>query len=565
MHRVSTKPANESERLAFLRSLELLDTPPESSFNRIAESVARMFEVPIATVSLVDDDRVWLKARHGVSFDEVERQCAFCARVVSRGRPLVVEDTMRDDRYSDWPLVRDHGARFFAGTPLRSPEGFDVGALCLLDTRTRSFSPEEMDRLSASADMLMEFILLRHSKRQSDASNRAKSTFLAHMSHELRTPMTAIIGYTDAISSGALDTETHREACSIVSRNARHLLRILDDVLDLSKIEAERLRIVPKATPTLALLAHARAPLTMKAAEKGLDLEFALEHGIPAEIQTDETRVRQVLFNLVSNAIKFTERGRVRVTASWRAQGSDGLMSVAVEDTGPGMEPEALERVFQPFEQGDTSIARRFGGAGLGLTISRRLAESLGGSLTATSTPGEGSRFVFEFATGSPEGIETLPHADPLDDRARHLTTQPARTEAESACKTLLGAHILVAEDSRDNQRLIKLVLERAGAEVTFRDDGQEAIDEISRAPERYALVLMDVQMPILDGLEATRRLRAHGHTIPVIALTAHAMVGDRESCLDAGCTDYLAKPFDRAELIRICSNHAERRGERAA
>ena len=567
MEHGSIKPQNEAARLAFLRSLELLDTPPESSFNRIAETAAKIFGVRVATVSLVDRDRVWLKARHGVDFDEVERDCAFCARVVSHGRPVVVEDTLADDQYSDWPLVCTHGTRFFAGAPLRSPEGYDVGALCLLDTEPRSFSPEEVDRLSSMAELLMEFILLRHTKRQSEASNRAKSSFLAHMSHELRTPMTAIIGYTDTISSGTLGPEAQREACETVSRNARHLLSILDDVLDLSRIEAGRLRIVPETVRTLDLLKHAFALHGQAAAARGVDLVFELDPGVPAEVRTDETRAKQVLFNLISNAVKFTEGGRVGVRVSWREQGERGVMSVGVEDTGIGMNAEQLDRVFAPFEQGDASMARRYGGTGLGLTISRRLAETLGGSLNASSTPGEGSRFVFEFDTGPAEGAVMLRTSGVLTPELMNAshTAAPAAGPSMPICVTLIGARILVAEDSADNQRLIRHVLEKAGAEVTLCDDGRAAVDALEADPGGHDLILMDVQMPRMDGLEATRHMRESGHTLPIVALTAHAMKGDREDCRAAGCNGYLSKPFDRTELIAVCAKHRLKAGGEAA
>lgn len=560
----SAMPANETERLAFLRTLELIEAPADSAFERASRLTASIFAVPVAAITLVDGDRVRIKSAFGLESVEMDREGAPCADVVRAGRPMAVEDTERSPAFRDWPLARERGLRSLAVAPLRSPDGLCIGTLAIADTRPRTFSDDDLERLSSLADLVMEFVLLRHKRLQSEAASKAKSAFLAHMSHELRTPMTAIIGYTDAVRDGRLDPDEHREACEAVSRNARHLLGVLDDVLDLSRIEAERLRIVAQPVPTLELLFHARTLLAGDADKKGLGLEFEFTTAVPARVRTDETRAKQVLFNLISNAIKFTDTGTVRIETSWRAGPDGGTMTIAVEDTGVGMTEEQLRRVFKPFEQGDAATNRRHGGAGLGLAISRKLAESLGGSLTATSLRGRGSRFVFEFVSGPCEMVEMLPPAASLDAvAARPWEALPSPTgggDLPRSSPTLVGVRVLVADDSLDNRRLVRHVLERAGALVTLCDSGGAAIEAIDHSPEAYALVLMDVQMPGIDGLEATKALRARGHGLPIIALTAHAMASDRERCLRAGCTDYVSKPFDRAELIAACSKHASPR-----
>ncbi|MCC6425424.1 MAG: response regulator [Phycisphaerales bacterium] len=411
--------------------------------------------------------------------------------------------------------------------------------------------------------------LLAASVAAQDA-HRTKSAFLANMSHELRTPMTAILGYSDLLFETHHTPEARQEFIRTIRRSGEHLLTLINDVLDLSKIEAGRLTIERLPCETSALIADVVSLLRDKASQKGIRLGVEFAGPIPVSITTDPTRFRQVLMNLVGNAIKFTETGGVRVITRLlgNPSESDPLMSIEVVDSGPGIDAEVMQRLFKPFEQGDGSMSRKFGGTGLGLSISRQLSEMLGGTVAASSIPGEGSCFLFTLRTGSLEGVElrsfpaytagergptAVEGTAPTSCASGATTPVAAVTDADSASR---DARILLAEDTIDNQRLLCLNLKKLGCDVMVVANGQQAVAEAitARGDGRpFDVILMDMQMPVMDGYAATRALREAQYRLPIIALTAHASPADRQRCLQAGCDSFLSKPVNRAELLRIC------------
>jgi CheY-like chemotaxis protein/anti-sigma regulatory factor (Ser/Thr protein kinase) len=328
----------------------------------------------------------------------------------------------------------------------------------------------------------------------------------------------------------------------MIQKGSVHLLQLVNDILDLSKIEAGKLELEQATVPVRQLAREVLDLLTQRAEDKGLSLSFAIDGGIPDQILTDPVRLKQALVNLVGNAIKFTDRGSIRITAS--ADREKEQITFAVSDTGIGIDAEAITRLFQPFMQADNSMTRRFGGTGLGLAITRRIAELLGGTITVASVPGQGSTFYLTVSTGSLDGVQIVHAADPF---AATPATRP---------KTLptIDGRVLIVDDSRDNLELLVTLLERAGAEVSTASDGKEGLDETLRAWKAglpYNVVLMDMQMPVLDGYTAVRQLRAAGYAGQIIALTAHAMRGELDRCLEIGCDHYLSKPIQREDLIR--------------
>lgn len=394
---------------------------------------------------------------------------------------------------------------------------------------------------------------LRIAKEAAEASARTKSAFLANMSHELRTPMTAILGFTDIL---LMDGDLKRapseriENLRTVKRNGEFLLEILNDILDLSKIEAEKLDIerIPFSLPRV--ISDVASLMRVRSESKKLPLEFRFKGPIPEFIQSDPTRVRQILINLVGNAIKFTDEGQVLVEVSVDVRdGEEAQVCFEVADTGIGMTEEQISKLFHPFTQADASTTRRFGGTGLGLTISKRLTEMLGGTLTLTSQPGVGSRFICKINAGLLDGVRMLEGWT----EATAPVTKPKSVPIAALRPHKLHYRLLLAEDGQDNQRLIAFHLQKAGAEVVIAENGQVAVDcalaSRSRG-ENFDAILMDMQMPVLDGYMATRILRAQGFTLPIIALTANAMNGDRDKCLAAGCDDYARKPIDREQLL---------------
>ena len=391
---------------------------------------------------------------------------------------------------------------------------------------------------------------------QAELASAAKSEFLANMSHEIRTPMTAIMGFADLLmeEDGEHTTaEGRAEAVRTIKRNGDYLLSLINDILDLSKIEAGQMSIERIDCDPCELVNEVVSLMKVRAAEKNLELRVEHSGKIPALIKTDPTRLRQILINLLGNAVKFTEKGSVRlITHLEKKDDNHSSLHFDVIDTGVGLTDGQMEKLFNPFSQADTSTTRKFGGTGLGLTISKRLATILGGDVFIVKTsPDIGSQFRLTIATGSLYGVRMVNHCENRPDRKVVVDDKPKEVSLE-------GLNVLLAEDGQDNQRLISHVLKRAGATVTVVENGKLAFDaafdesEPITAKPIYDVILMDMQMPVMDGYQATCILREKGYYGPIIALTAHAMPSDRQKCIAAGCDDYATKPIDRHRLIEM-------------
>jgi len=373
-------------------------------------------------------------------------------------------------------------------------------------------------------------------------SAEAKSAFLARMSHEIRTPMSAILGFTDLLCDPETSEKKRADALETIRRNGRHLLGLINDILDLSKIEAGKLEIERIPVKTRAIVGDVVDLLRDRAEARHTTLATEIRSGVPERIETDPTRLRQALVNLVSNAIKFTEGGDVRIVVE--CEPADEKIVFHVIDNGIGMTSAQVAKIFQPFAQAEASTTRRYGGTGLGLTITKSIAELLEGDIRVTSQPGKGSTFSLRIATGPLDGVAALEPAAP---------PEPAEAPQPASLPHIDG-RVLLVEDGPDSQAIIAYMLRRAGAEVMVASNGQEGAElalAASRAGRPFDVILMDMEMPVLDGYQATRWLREEGYHGQVIALTAHAMKGDLDKCIAAGCDHYLSKPIERAVLVR--------------
>ncbi|NYE60170.1 PAS domain S-box-containing protein [Duganella sp. 1224] len=408
----------------------------------------------------------------------------------------------------------------------------------------------------------------KNSEQRAEAASRAKSEFVANMSHEIRTPMNAVLGVAYLLENTALSHQ-QKEYVGMIRSSGQVLLGILNDVLDFSKIEAGRMELAPQPFLLREVLDSLANVMTLPANARGISLAIDAGDDVPPVLVGDGMRLQQILINLVGNAVKFTERGgvSVRVTLEQGGAAADSLrLRIAVRDTGIGMDLEQQSRLFSAFNQADASTTRRFGGTGLGLAICRRLAELMGGEITVRSAPGTGSEFVVTLPFGVADADATIEHPALQTAAAQGwmLPATPALQEAPpeavaDAAPRLAGLRLLLVEDHPLNQLVARGMLEHAGASVEVAENGQLAVDCLRQRAADYDIVLMDVQMPVMDGYEATRHIRhTLGLKLPVLAMTAGVMQSEKDQCIDAGMDDFIAKPVDVEQMLDTISRHWE-------
>jgi signal transduction histidine kinase/CheY-like chemotaxis protein/HPt (histidine-containing phosphotransfer) domain-containing protein len=379
-------------------------------------------------------------------------------------------------------------------------------------------------------------------------ANRSKSAFLANMSHEIRTPLTAIIGFSESLLDSNQSMVERVDAISTITRSGKHLLKIINDILDLSKIEADKLEFEFIPVNLFEVLADVESIVSLMAQEKGLLFRIEYDFPLPSTVHSDPLRLKQILINLCNNAIKFTEEGSVRIKVS--CDRAAEMLDLKVIDTGIGLTEEQSARLFNPFSQADSSTTRRFGGTGLGLHLSRELAQKMGGDIELDSTPDVGSCFAVQISTGTLAGVDWLDR-NPLPGVA---------SEVPPPLETAITGSVLLVEDNPDNQRLLSMYIRKTGADITVASNGLEAVELVR--DHDFDLIVTDIQMPVMNGLDATRAIRQHGYEGPIIALTAGALKSDADACFDAGCTDFAVKPIDRQHLSALLGRYLEPRSK---
>ena len=507
-------------------------------------------------IYLVDDERSCLvqRAAHGpksprehVILNRIELgfDQGIVGAVATAGQGVIIPDVSKDPRY----VVDDQARASEMAVPIIH-DGKVLGVLDSEASRLDAFTQVDFEIFETIASMLATRIAAERARDEIEASlrrasfaaeeaSRTKAAFLANVSHEVRTPLVAVLGVADMMQGlveGGAPREVVLDHLSIIQRSGKHLLSLINQLLDLSSDEQGKLRIEAMEVEPRSLLEELGSLFRTKAAEQGLAFEVKLDGELPASFITDPTRVGQVIVNLVDNALKFAEEGSVEVTLAEEPptyEGGRRRLRLTVRDTGPGVPADQRQRIFESFHQADASLARTHGGLGLGLAISRVIALRLGGDLWIEDEPGYGGVFVFV--------VEEL---DAPVDRAAEPRAQQGAPQATDSLRLLL------AEDNPDTRRLLTFQLREAGHEVVAVPDGEVALHSMRDAHGAFDAVLLDMQMPKRDGFEVARVLRQMDYQKPIIALTAHSFPGDREQCLAAGCSDYLTKPFNWAELF---------------
>ncbi len=651
-------PSRERERLEALETTHLLDTAPEADFDDIVAVAAHICRTPIAAITLIDSKRQWFKSYRGVDFRETSRDISFCGHTILEPEDVFeVPNTAADDRFHDNPLVTEGGIQFYAAAPLVTDDGHALGALCVIDRQPRHLDAEQRQALRALGRQVMAQIKLRQRTTELEMLNRelraardvaeeassSRTRLLASVSHELRTPMNGVLGMATLLLTTNLDGE-QRELSETIRTSSEQLLLLLNQLLDFARLEAEtQVEIERRPVDLTASIDEAIELVSHDAATKGIDIQVYVDPAVPLLVSTDAGRLRQVLVNLVGNAVKFTASGGIQIELGPGVE--PDLWQVAITDSGAGLPPDRIASLFRPFYR-LAETAHKTPGTGLGLAICRRLVELMGGRIWAENVPGQGARFSFSLRaprhsllpTPPLSGIEVLvvspsplarrglgsrlawagAHVVALDpddgdalraDAARsldllfldgpftlasrtsrmtvRLTSQgqsPAATGEVTLFRPLrwrrlmrqvehrllpdsgpmvdppsqgfdaylarrMPLTILLAEDNLINQRVVTKMLERFGYQLDVVNDGEQAVDALRRRP--YDLVLMDLQMPVLDGLSATRQLRRDGSRAWVVAMTASAFASDHEACLGAGMDDYLTKPLLVPELTQ--------------
>ena len=486
----------------------------------------------------------WLEHIHPE--DKVEVMPAAMKHLTEAGWFELEFRIQANDGQYRWVLSRGQTAeRDASGAPIRA-----IGThLDITERKQAELALQESEgRYRELSDSLEQKVRAR--THELTVANAAKSQFLAHMSHELRTPMNAIMGFAQLLEMEALPDD-QREMVRMIHESGSNLLHIIEDLLDLSKIEAGKLRIDNQPFGLSSMLE--RFDCTFRKLAQDKDLGFSVQIPLTdlGSLLGDVHRLEQILNNLTSNAIKFTERGEVTVSVSAEPINNHALrLRFEVKDTGIGIAPNVLQNLFQPFAQGDSSISRRFGGTGLGLVISKRIAEAMGGQLGVVSEADQGSTFWVE-----------IPFERVVNSAAdKTPSTDSSPSEAEKPI--LSGMHVLAVDDDASNLALIEQTLQRQGANVTLAIHGQEALDTLRAGAGHYDMVLMDIRMPVMDGLAATREIRKDAQLahVPVIALTAGALPEEREAALSAGVNDFMTKPFDLQQIKTVLSKYRDNR-----
>ena len=530
-------PQNEDERLAELLSYDVLDTEAEQLFDDLTALASQICETPIALISLIDPNRQWFKSRVGLDAEETSRDIAFCSHAILQSDVFEIPNATLDPRFHDNPLVT--GApdiRFYAGAPLITPSGHAIGTLCAIDSKPRKLTETQKASLQTLSKSVVAHLELKRKNRELERTSQFKSDFLSYVSHEIRTPLNAINTFSQLLEGEAQKLNlppSFTSPLSHVSQSGERLLEIVNSVLDIKQIEAGKMRVMPRAVNTKDFFTHLFSLTKIRAEDSGIVFSTSIDDAVPDSLFFDDTKFGQVALNLLSNAIKFTNHGKsVKAQVKYKS----GKVIFNVIDQGIGMSDDDQKRLFTPFERMEN--ARQISGTGLGLNISKRLVELMDGSIKVSSKLNHGTRISV-----------TLP-ADALSAN-QFIEAQPRSFVAQVNIDN--SVNVLVVEDHYINQVVIQTLFEKLGVSLSVVSTGEEGVEYAKSNP--VDLVLMDLNLPGIQGDEATAKIKGFKPNLPIVALTAD-VITQPEYLRKQGLDDVLTKPIDSSELVRVLNHY---------
>ncbi|GAB4018896.1 GAF domain-containing hybrid sensor histidine kinase/response regulator [Spirosoma koreense] len=534
-------PANEHERLESLSQYELLDTPQEVEYDRVSHIASQLCGTPIAMVSLIDQQRQWVKSYYGLAVESIPREVSLCAHTINFNHPLIIEDTTQDDRFWDNPAVTGQPyIIFYAGVPLISSDGFAIGSICVIDHQPRQLNRSQQITLQALADQVVLLMELRRTnnkllraRAQAEELARQKAHLLATMSHEIRTPLHALEGYTQLLldQQPRSDQQPNLNRLQIIGRT---LVSLVNNILDYSKLQAGKVELEAIPFSLQDLIQQAVDIQIWQAHQKNLQLTVQIDEKLPRRLQGDATRLLQVLLNLISNGLKFTSQGEVGVRVQVVSEAASAVtFQVDVTDTGIGIPQTSLALLFNEYTQVSASTTRLYGGSGLGLAITRQLLDLMGGQLEVQSQEGQGSCFSFRVS----------------------LPRHEADAESLAKPKSWTNGQLLAVDDSPMNTKVLAHFIAKQGGQVAVFNSPLEALEAARHTA--YSGMLLDLYMPDLDGYELAQRLQVLQPGVPLIALSADDSEETLERVKTVGFKGFLRKPFLQHELVNLLTNLA--------